>query len=108
MNILIVSTITAQQPDAPSHLEPGLSNDTVHFRVMQTPYPSAAVLSHLLSEECSDWNLSSYDADTGNGAFISIDFDGPEEGSVIDISSTKPIHETSFILHRHQTEPALN
>lgn len=106
MNILIVSTITAQQPGAPSHLEPGLSNDTVHFRVMQAPPPSAAVLSHLLGEECSDWILSSYDACTGVGAFISIDIDGPEEGSVIEISSTKQIHETCFILHRHQAEPA--
>lgn len=105
MNILIVSTITAQQPDAPSHLEPGLSNDTVHFRVLQAPYPSAVVLSHLLSEECADWNLSSYDPDTGIGVFISVDFDGPKEGTVLDISSTKPIQETRFILHRHQNDP---
>lgn len=104
MNILIVSTITALAPEAPSHLEPGLGNDTVHFRVLQGPYPTSAVLSHFLSEECSDWNLSAYDESTGSGAFICIDFDGPDEGSVLDISSTKPVQEKRFILHRHQME----
>jgi hypothetical protein len=73
---------------------------------LQAPYPSAAVLSHLLGEECSDWNMTTYDQDTGTGAFLSIDFDGPEEGSVLDLSSTKPTQERRFILHRHQTEPA--
>lgn len=104
MNILIISTITAQQPEAPSHLEPGLSNDTVHFKVLLTPYPSAAVLSHLLSEECSDWNLTAYDQCTGMGAFISIDFEGPEKGVVLNLSSTTTIRKTSFVLNRHQPD----
>lgn len=106
MNILITSTIGAQQPEAPSHLEPGLSNDTVCFRVSKAPYPSAAVLSHLLSEACSDWHLSVYEQSTGSGTFISIDFDGPEEGSVVDISSAKPVPETRFVVYRSEPEPA--
>jgi hypothetical protein len=106
VNILITSTIAAVQPEAPSHLEPGLSNDIVCFKVAAAPYPSAAVLSHLLSEVCSDWHLSAYEPSTGTGTFISIDFEGPETGSVVYISSAKPIPETRFVVCRPEPEPA--
>lgn len=104
MNILIISTITAQQPEAPSHLESGLSNDTVHFKVLRSPYPPAAVLNHLLAEKCSDWSLTTYDQGTGIGTFISIDLEGPKEGTALNLSSTTPIRQTSFVIQRHQTE----
>lgn len=104
VNILIISTITAQQPEAPSHLVSGLSNDTVHFKVLQPPYPPAAVLNHLLAEECSDWSLTTYDQGTGIGAFISIDLEGPDEGAEFNLSSTTPIRQASFVIQRHQTE----
>lgn len=104
MKIRITSTIRAQQPEAPSHLEPGLSNDNVGFEVLEAPYPAAAVLSHLLGQSCSDWNLTDYDESTGCGAFVSIDLEGPEKGSVLDISSTKPTPATRTVVYRREAE----
>lgn len=99
MDIIITSTIAAQQPEMPSHLEPGLGNDISWFKVLLPPYFNAAMLSHLLAEECSEWILTTYDENTGVGAFLSIDFEGPHESTVIKLSSTKPIPENRTILY---------
>lgn len=106
LKIKIVERLSAEHPGAPSHLEPGLGNDTLWFRAEQPPYPEPAVLSHLLSQECSEWCLASYDPQTGYGAFISIDFEGPDVGTVIDLSSTAPMPEERFIVYVSEPETA--
>lgn len=108
MKIKIVEKLLAQLPEAPSHLEPGLGNDTVWFTSAQTPYPEPAVLSHLLSEECAEWCLASYDPLTGSGSFVSIDFDGPDVGTVIDLSSNTPMPEERYIVYVSEPETAIS
>lgn len=87
VKISIITKIEPREPSVPGHLDPGLGNDICEFKVALPPYPSGDLMSHLLSEECDEWVLTHYDAATGFGTFISIDFDGPSAGTDVDLSS---------------------
>ena len=90
VKISIDAKFEPEESNIPGHLDPGHGDDTCRFKVTYPPYPSDDLMSHLLSEECSEWVLTHYDQNSGSGTFISLDFDGPSVGTEIYLTSTKP------------------
>lgn len=108
MNSSVLIAITAKtspvDSQAPSHLEGGCGDDKVWFQVSQPPFPSWALVNHLLGLHCSDWILNSYCQETGTGVFTSVDLEGPGLNELIDVSSSVPIPENRVVLVVYEPE----
>lgn len=105
VEIRIIARKEALAPEAPSHLEPGLADDKTWFQVKAQPYPSKPLINHLLSLHCSDWILNNYNQEIGCGDFTSIDLEGPEVDSILDISSSIPLPESRVVILLREPNP---
>jgi hypothetical protein len=103
MSDVVTIRITGKIAPAPLcddiRLEPGQGNDVVSFVVLSLPFPTKAQISHWLGVRCSEWVLTSYDYESGIGVFLSIDFDGPEVDSILDIDCTHKLPEARTIIY---------
>ncbi|MDZ5605311.1 hypothetical protein SJI00_21280 [Pseudomonas sp. RP23018S] len=103
MSEVVTIRITGKIGPAPLwddiRLEYGQGNDAVSFAVVAQPYPTSDQMNHWLGVRCSDWVLTTYDINTGVGLFLSIDFDGPEVGSILDIDSSHQLPEARTIIY---------
>jgi hypothetical protein len=100
---VVTIRITGKIAPAPLYedirLEPGQENDVVSFVVVSPPFPTIAQINHWLGMHCSEWVVTSYDYGNGAGVFLSIDFEGPEVDSIIDIDCTHQIPESRTIIY---------